>query len=156
MTRQSASIARPPASSAVIRVRMENQRRRDTDAELQLRRELWRRGLRYRVNAALPYLRRRRADLIFPGARVAVFVDGCFWHGCPEHGTLPKANRAWWQAKLQSNRVRDADTDQVLRAGEWCPVRVWEHEDVRLAADRVERLVRDRRSRSHCRGGPRP
>ena len=136
---------RPIASSAVVRKRMENQRRRDTGPEVALRRELWRRGLRYRVDQApLPTQRRRRADLVFAGARVAVFVDGCFWHGCPEHGSMPKANRSWWKAKIAANRARDADTTKALEAEEWRALRVWEHEDLPCAADRIELVVRTR------------
>jgi DNA mismatch endonuclease (patch repair protein) len=139
---------RPKASSPVIQTRMERQRRRDTKPEVALRHELWRRGLRYRVDrAAIPALARRRADLVFPGVRVAVFVDGCFWHSCPEHGSMPKANRAWWRSKLQTNRARDDDTDRVLEDHDWCPIRVWEHEDVRVAADRIEAAVRTRSGR---------
>lgn len=136
-------IDRPTASSPVIKTRMERQRRRDTKPELELRRELWRRGLRYRVDRApIKGLSRRRADLVFRRARVAVFVDGCFWHGCSEHGTLPKANAAWWRAKIEANRARDADTDRVLAESGWRSLRVWEHEDPQRAASRVERAVR--------------
>jgi DNA mismatch endonuclease (patch repair protein) len=125
---------------------MENQRRRDTAPELALRRELWKLGLRYRVDVPpLPVLGRRRADLVFAGARVAVFVDGCFWHGCPDHGTLPKNNRTWWRSKIAANRHRDADTDRVLKAASWQAIRVWEHEDPVRAASQIERFVRSRR-----------
>ena len=119
--------------------------RRDTTPELELRRELWRRGLRYRVDRPLDGKRRRRADVTFVGAKVVVFVDGCFWHGCPEHGTSPKANAAWWSEKLALNVARDADTDQYLTSLGWTVLRFWEHEDVRAAADQVERVVRARR-----------
>jgi DNA mismatch endonuclease, patch repair protein len=137
---------RPSASSSDIRARMENQQRRDTAPELALRHELWHRGLRYRVDVApMSSSRRRRADLVFTGARVAVFVDGCFWHGCPHHGTLPKTNGPWWRAKLAANKERDADTDRLLAADHWRVIRVWEHEDPARAASRIERLVRSRR-----------
>lgn len=118
---------------------------RDTRPELALRRHLHVAGLRYRVDRApLPDLR-RRADLVFGPARVAVFVDGCFWHGCPEHGNQPKTNEAWWAAKLQRNRDRDADTDRRLLAAGWLPVRVWEHEDPAVAAADLSALVAARR-----------
>ena len=74
-----------------------------------------------------------------------VFVDGCFWHSCPEHGTMPRANRAFWEAKLEANRRRDAETDRLLRDAGWEVVRVWEHEDPDKAADRVSALLRTRR-----------
>lgn len=124
---------------------MQAQARRDTRAELSLRRELWRRGLRYRVDASPLVGARRRADVVFTAARVAVYVDGCFWHACPQHGTLPKSNRAWWQEKLERNVARDRDTDRRLRAAGWAVVRVWEHEPADGAADRVEEAVRSRR-----------
>jgi DNA mismatch endonuclease (patch repair protein) len=79
---------------------------------------------------------------VFAGARVAVFVDGCFWHSCPEHATAPKANSAWWSAKLAANVARDRDTDQRLAEDGWKVVRIWEHESVVDAGDRVERAVR--------------
>ena len=81
---------------------------------------------------------RRRADLVFPRARVAVFVDGCFWHRCPRHATSPKNNAAWWATKLDGNVARDRDTDERLAAAGWTVVRIWEHEDPVTAADAVE------------------
>jgi len=122
---------------------MQRQRRRDTVPELALRSLLHRRGFRYRVDAPLPGLR-RRADLLFPGARVAVFVDGCFWHGCPDHGTWPRQNAPWWREKIESNQRRDRDTDERLRANGWVVLRVWEHEDVGDAAERIASCVRGR------------
>ncbi|WP_432492788.1 very short patch repair endonuclease [Kineococcus auxinigenes] len=120
--------------------------RRDTAPELALRRELHRRGLRYLVDATPPGTnRRRRADLVFRGARVAVFVDGCFWHSCPVHVHPPRANAAWWRVKLGSITARDRDTDARLTEAGWHVVRVWEHEDVVAAADRVHGVVHARR-----------
>lgn len=129
-----------PSSPEALR-RMQRQRRADTKPELALRKELHRRGLRYRVDVrVLPGLR-RRADIVFPGRRVAVFVDGCFWHACPEHGTSPKANAAWWRDKLKGNVQRDRDTDRRLEEAGWTPVRIWEHEDPGRAADLVEQRL---------------
>ncbi|WP_286159384.1 very short patch repair endonuclease [Mycobacterium sp. 852002-51961_SCH5331710] len=122
--------------------RMSRQRTRDTEPEMLLRRELHRRGLRYRVDAALPGLPRRRADLLFTRARVAVFVDGCFWHGCPDHKTAPASNGAWWTAKLARNIERDRETDAHLRSSGWTVLRVWEHEAIEHAATDIERIVR--------------
>lgn len=134
---------RPPASDAVTRRRMRSQKRRETDPELLLRRELWSRGLRYRVDAQLPLAGSpRRADVLFRRAHVAVFVDGCYWHACPQHGTHPKANAEWWAEKLAANVRRDRDTDERLAALGWRSVRVWEHEDPAEAAERIEVLVR--------------
>jgi len=119
---------------------------RDTLPELALRSELHRRGLRFRVDRApLPGLR-SRADIVFGPARVAVYVDGCFWHSCPEHGTMPKANAEWWDQKLKRNQERDARTNRALRDAGWEVVRIWEHEDPATAADRVEATIRSRRA----------
>lgn len=125
---------------------MQAQRTRDTAPELDVRRILHARGLRYRVDRAppLPALR-RRADLVFGPSRVAVYVDGCFWHGCPEHGTRPSANAEWWRDKIARNRARDADTDLRLAEAGWLVVRAWEHEDAGAVAERVMLLVRARR-----------
>lgn len=121
---------------------MQRQARRDTAPELVLRRELWRRGLRYRVDLApLPGMR-RRADLVFTRPRVAVYVDGCFWHRCPDHGTAPRSNRDWWAKKLDANVRRDRDTNSRLEAEGWRVVRVWSHEATKDAADRIEAIVR--------------
>jgi len=117
---------------------MQAQRRRDTAPELALRRELHRRGRRFFVDRAPVPGQRRRADLVFPRLRVAVFVDGCFWHGCPTHGRVPRSNGHWWADKLARNTARDRDTDSQLAALGWTVVRVWEHEDGTEAADRVE------------------
>ena len=127
---------------------MAKQRTRDTVAELVLRRLLHARGLRYRVDAAIPGLPRRRADLTFAASRVAVFVDGCFWHGCPEHGTAPRKNADWWSAKLARNVERDRETDTHLAELGWRVVRIWEHENLECAADRVEAAVRSGPTRS--------
>jgi DNA mismatch endonuclease (patch repair protein) len=89
----------------------------------------------------------RRADVAFLGARVAVFVDGCFWHSCPQHATRPKANADWWLEKLARNVTRDRDTDEKLETAGWAVVRMWEHEDPHVAAMQIKALVeaRDRR-----------
>lgn len=124
---------------------MSRQATRDTAPEVRLRGRLHALGLRYRVHARpLPDLR-RTADIVFTRAKVAVFVDGCFWHSCPEHGTTPAANGAWWTAKLRKNVERDADTDRRLAAAGWLVVRVWEHEDPVAASSRVADLVQGRR-----------
>lgn len=107
---------------------MSIQRRRDTQPEVAVRRLLHASGLRYRVAYAVPGQRRRTIDVAFPRHRVAVFIDGCFWHGCPSHGTKPTANSEWWRRKLEANRARDADTTAVLQAAGWRVLRFWEHE----------------------------
>lgn len=99
-------------------------------------------GLRFRLHRRPIADLRRQADLIFPSSRVAVFVDGCFWHGCPQHGSLPKANRTFWREKIERNIARDADTDERLGAAGWRCMRIWEHENVVLAARKIARVVR--------------
>lgn len=118
--------------------------RRDTAPELALRRVLHAMGLRFRLQVHLPGNRRRRIDITFTRAKVAVFVDGCFWHGCPEHGTRPMANREWWDWKIARNQARDRDTDRLLEEAGWISLRVWEHEDPIEAAERIAAVVRRR------------
>ena len=120
---------------------MSAQRRRDTKPEIALRRELHRRGLRYFVDRAPVKGVRRRADLVFPRRKVAVFVDGCFWHSCPQHATFPKSNAQWWTDKLAANVVRDRDTDARLAEQGWTVIRIWEHEDPLVAAERVQKAL---------------
>ena len=127
---------------------MRSQRQRDTAAETALRSVLHRRGLRFRVHYALPNLR-RRADIAFPRQRIAVFVDGCFWHGCPQHGTWPKQNADWWREKIEANRRRDTDTDERLTVNGWLSIRVWAHEKPVDAAERIAGTVRARRVSAH-------
>lgn len=121
---------------------MKSQRQRDTAAEVALRSLLHRRGLRFRVHYPLPNLR-RRADIAFPRLRIAVFVDGCFWHGCPEHGTWPKRNADWWREKIEANRRRDADTDARLGDQGWKVVRIWEHEPAEVVVVGITDVVRE-------------
>ena len=127
-----------PVTDAKTSARLSKQRRRDTKPEVALRRELHRRGLRYFVDRAPLKGMRRRADLVFPRRKVAVYVDGCFWHSCPIHATKPRNNAQWWADKLAANVARDRDTDRRLIDEGWRVVRIWEHEDPTVAADRVE------------------
>lgn len=122
-----------------VRARMAAQRRWDTAPEIALRRELHCAGLRFRVDFPLPGIPRRRADVVFTRVRLAVFVDGCFWHDCPEHGTRPKSRAAWWEGKLRRNVERDRDTDTRLTEAGWTVLRCWEHEDMAQAAIEVRR-----------------
>ena len=93
-----------------------------------VRRALHAEGLRYRVGLPVPGRPRRTIDVAFTGIRLAVFVDGCFWHGCPTHRTWPKTNADWWLQKIDANRSRDAETDQILSECGWRVIRVWEHD----------------------------
>jgi DNA mismatch endonuclease (patch repair protein) len=125
---------------------MQSNKSRDTKPELALRSAVHALGLRYRVGAKPLAGLRRTADLLFPSAKVAVFMDGCFWHGCPEHHTKATANATFWADKVSGNRARDRDTDERLEAAGWASVRVWEHESPAEAARRVESVVLARRS----------
>ncbi|MFE2277411.1 very short patch repair endonuclease [Streptomyces sp. NPDC059454] len=143
------------ASSNSVRAVMRANRGKDTGPELALRKELYHRGLRYRVDARpIPDIR-RRADLVFFGARVAVFVDGCYWHGCPEHYRPATKNAKFWRGKINGNRDRDRQTNEILRAAGWRVIRVWEHEAPRTAADVISEVVRTRRQRTPGRRGAR-
>lgn len=132
----------PPASSPAAEHRMKHQRGRDTRPEKLIRSILFRRGLRYRIDSPVLPGTRRRADIVFPKARVAVFVDGCFWHGCPEHGTWPKASAEWWKQKIESNQHRDRDTTARLEAAGWRVIRIWEHDEPAQAADLIATIVK--------------
>lgn len=123
---------------------MKSNKSRDTKPELALRSAVHALGLRYRVAAKPLTGVRRTADLVFPRAKVAVFLDGCFWHGCPEHHTVASANAKFWAEKVEGNRTRDRDTDRRLAEAGWDVVRVWEHEDPQVAARHVEEVVRAR------------
>ncbi len=120
-------------------------RQRDTDPETSLRKALFAAGLRYRVDMRIAGVR-SRPDVAFPGAKVAVFVDGCFWHGCPEHATWPKANAEWWRTKIEGNRRRDSEATASLGATGWTVLRFWAHEDMAAAAEVVRRIVEERRA----------
>lgn len=130
----------PSASSDVIRVRMATTKRRDTKPELALRSALYGMGLRFGVDRKING-NRRRTDVVFPTERVAVYVDGCFWHGCPQHGTIPKQNRQWWIDKLDANRSRDAATTTALTEEGWRVLRFWEHDEPVAAAGTVRDVV---------------
>lgn len=123
---------------------MSRLKRAGTTPEMGLRKELHRRGLRYRVQVKVPGNNRRTIDIAFTRQRVAVFVDGCFWHGCPEHGTRPATNSEWWRWKIDRNQERDRDTDRLLDEAGWTSLRLWEHVDIGPAADVVEAAVRNR------------
>lgn len=138
---------RATPSSCEAGLRMRRVRQKNTSAEAVLRRELYALGLRYRLHVPVLTTPRRIADVAFLGPRVAVFIDGCFWHGCPEHATWPKKNAEFWRAKILANRDRDRDTNARLQAEGWKVVRIWAHEDPREAASRVGRTVRERKGK---------
>jgi DNA mismatch endonuclease, patch repair protein len=132
----------PGASTPAVAARMSGFPRRDTTPELALRRLLHASGRRYRVNYQVPTRHRRTIDIAFTRSHVAVFVDGCFWHGCPQHGVLPSSNRAWWDRKIQVTKARDRETTDILLQAGWLVLRFWEHEPAdKMAATVVETLA---------------
>ena len=130
----------PIASSPDVRSRLARQARRDTVPELRLRKALHRQGVRYFVDRPpLPNLR-RRADIVFPRRRLAVFVDGCFWHCCPRHSNMPTNNRLFWENKLTANRLRDRLVTKALRKQGWLVVRIWEHDLSKGAVPQIRKI----------------
>jgi DNA mismatch endonuclease, patch repair protein len=137
MTSKSIGLKKPQASSPAVRRFMSSLRTVGTEPEWALRRELHRRGLRYRVNVrTLPGC----PDIALTRARIAIFVDGCFWHGCPKHAVAPKSNAEWWRSKLEANVVRDRRNDATLREAGWIVVRAWEHDSKNAVADVIEQV----------------
>jgi DNA mismatch endonuclease (patch repair protein) len=134
------------ASSDGVRKSMQSNKGRDTKPELALRQAVHALGLRYRVSIRPIPAIRRTADLVFTKIKIAVFLDGCFWHGCPEHHTKAATNAEYWAEKVRRNRERDAETDRLLTEAGWSVVRVWEHEDPGKAALRVADQVRIRQA----------
>jgi DNA mismatch endonuclease (patch repair protein) len=123
---------------------MRSNRRRDTAPERAVRSALHLAGLRFRVDLPIRLAvgRTVRPDVIFPKKRVAIFIDGCFWHGCPVHGTLPVANREYWGPKIDENRQRDLRNTRDLEAECWTVIRAWEHEDPDALVQRVVKAIR--------------
>ena len=133
-------------SDAAVSQRYARLPRQDTGPEVALRRRLFAAGLRYRVQYKVPGLPRRRVDIAFTRWRVAVEVDGCFWHGCPEHGTAtPKSHSDYWQEKIARNRERDAETNRALVDAGWVVLRYWEHEGAQEVAEAIEATVKSTR-----------
>lgn len=135
-----AGLPYPVATSEAVAARMRSNRRRDSGPELALRAQLHRLGLRFRVDLAIRTPARVvRPDVVFTRARLAVFVDGCFWHCCPEHGNVPRANSGYWRPKLERNVARDRAVDEALAHAGWRVLRAWEHEESADVAERVQR-----------------
>lgn len=128
------------------RSNMQANRRRDTKPELKVRQILFARGLRYFVDRRPIKDVRWKADIVFPRAQVVVFIDGCYWHGCPDHYSTPRVNTGYWAPKIAGNQERDRKFDEILGARGWTVVRAWEHEDPIQVADRVETVVRSTQS----------
>jgi DNA mismatch endonuclease (patch repair protein) len=135
---------KPAPLNATVSAQMQRMPRSSSGPEMLIRRELHSRGLRFRVNhPRLP----GRPDIAFTAARIAVFIDGCFWHSCPDHSVLPKNNRDWWRSKLERNVERDREKDALLEKLGWTVLHVWEHEEPLEAADAIEQSWRSIRHR---------
>ena len=135
----------PFPSSPAATATMKANRRSGTRPEEELRSALHRKGLRFRKDLYLKIGNvRTKADVVFPRQRIAVYLDGCFWHRCPEHGQLPQANRSYWKPKLERNAQRDEEVSQALRKDGWIVIRIWEHEELDPAVQRINRAVRER------------
>ncbi len=142
--RPAKTIPAPPPTDRRTRDRMRRQKKVDTKPEILIRRELYARGLRYRVDKAPLADSNRRADLVFSKERVAVFVHGCFWHGCPEHSRATKSNTKWWADKIAANKKRDAETAAELQRCGWLVAQIWEHEPPAEAAERIAGVLENR------------
>jgi DNA mismatch endonuclease (patch repair protein) len=138
---------RPKDVDPVVSARMARVRGRDTRAELLIRSELHRRGLRYRVSQRPEPSVRRTADIVFGPAHVVVMVDGCFWRNCPDHHRPSRRNADFWSEKIESNVRRDRETDRLLADAGWLVLPIWEHDDPIGAADQIEAIVTARRAR---------
>lgn len=133
-----------PSSEAALK-RMQAAKPRDTAPEKALRSSLYKKDLRFRVDIKPVKELNRRADIVFRTAKVAVFVDGCFWHGCPLHGTQAKANAMFWRNKIKQNQKRDVNTSERLKQAGWRVIRVWEHEDPEKASVKICSIIRKRK-----------
>jgi len=132
-----------PSSNAAIK-RMKAAKPKDTAPEKALRSALHKKGLRFRIDVKPIKKLNRKADILFRPSRVAVFVDGCFWHGCPIHGTQAKANAEFWAQKIKKNKKRDKDTVIRLKRAGWKVIRVWEHENPEEIAQEIYNIIMKR------------
>ncbi|WP_256657895.1 very short patch repair endonuclease [Pseudomonas sp. 2FG] len=135
--------SRPAPSSPMVSAAMKRVRSKNTGPELAIRKILFSSGLRYRVHykPRAVAIGRANIDIAFPGIKLAVFIDGCFWHGCPDHGTIPKANGEWWAEKLSSNQARDERVTAALRDEGWTVLRFWTHETPECIAVAVMQVL---------------
>ncbi len=138
-------IKTPKSRSTAVRNVMKANKSSDTGPELKLRSLVHKAGLRYAINVRPESRINRRADIVFRSAKVAVFVHGCFWHGCPKHYVLPKTNKSFWSQKVMRNTERDNETKRLLRQRGWKVFVLWEHQDFQEPATRIAQEVRSRR-----------
>ncbi len=143
-------------SSPDVTVRMARQPSRNTGPEMAVRQAVHAMGGRYRVHLPVPGMPRRTIDMAFLGPKVAVFIDGCFWHSCPQHGSRPNSNSELWQAKFERNVERDLDTTSRLEEQGWSVLRFWEHQSPADVAEQVVAEVAKRRKRPAARRNATP
>lgn len=136
----------PLPSSPAALSRMKAAKPKNTAPEMALRALLFKMGLRYQVDARPLKELNRKADIVFRTAKVAIFVDGCFWHGCPIHGTQAKANAEFWNFKIKNNRERDLETTKLLQKAGWRVIRVWEHEDPIKVSKKIYQTLKRRKT----------
>lgn len=136
---------RPPASSELVSRTMKKVRVRDTEEEMAVRRWLFAQGFRYRVQyrPKEPKIGRSSIDIAFPGKQIAIFIDGCFWHGCPEHGAIPKANSEWWSNKLDENHESDRRVTKILQEAGWTVLRFWTHQPPTEIVEEIAGILND-------------
>lgn len=127
----------PVQTNPVHSRRLRKQATKNTSPERTIRQLLYREGRRYRVHYPVPGMPRRTIDIAFPRRRVAVFVDGCFWHGCAEHARSSRTNLEYWEPKIAGNRYRDLETQRHLEDAGWTVLRIWEHEQAFESVDRI-------------------
>lgn len=142
-------LIRPSASSGAALARMKAAKPTDTAPELAIRSVLTQKGLSFQIDEKPIDNLNRKADIIFRPVKVAVFVDGCFWHGCPIHGTKAKANAEFWASKIKQNQERDLDTTRRLEASGWKVIRVWEHENPEEVSQKIYDIVIKRKNKMH-------
>ncbi len=140
-------LGKPAPSSDAALKRMKAAKPRDTVPEKALRSALFKKGVRYKIDARPVKELNRRADIVFRSAKVAIFVDGCFWHGCPIHGTQAKANAEFWKNKIKQNQIRDEDTNKQLKKAGWRVIRVWEHKNPEKASQKIYNIIMKRREK---------
>lgn len=133
----------PKASSSFIRFIMQQNKSVNTKPEMLLRRELFKSGLRYRKNYAPEKDLKIKVDIVFTKKRTCIFIDGCFWHGCPDHFKIPKTNSTWWKEKIEDNKIRDIKKSNQLKERGWVVLRFWEHEipQLNLVVGKIKKLV---------------
>lgn len=137
----------PKPSSSAAKSRMEAAKPKNTLPEIKLQTALAELGINFETDVKPIEDLHRRADVLIREGKIAIFVDGCFWHGCPIHGTQAKANAEFWADKIKRNQERDLDTNEHLEAAGWTVIRIWEHEDPNDAAKQIADIIKEKKSK---------